>query len=291
MPRSASSAVDKALDLVEAVARADRPQRLGELAQAVGLHRATAYRVLLDLVRRGWVLRAGEHYLPGATVLQLSRAAAAHSLVALCRPVLDALADATGLMVNLQVLEADRSRVIDVVRPERLAMISDLRDETLPVHRFAGPLALVALLDDQTRAPYLAVAQAAGHPLAGSDGLLADLDRVRQAGFAVERGRNDKLIASMSRAVAAGRGGPLCAVTIVGPDAEFDAARLPALEQQLAAATAELAALLTDLAAPPTAGPGRHLAGRTSPTDGVPDTDGPTNSGVPDTGGPHKTGR
>ena len=28
MPRSASSAVDKALDLIEAVARSDRPQRL-----------------------------------------------------------------------------------------------------------------------------------------------------------------------------------------------------------------------------------------------------------------------
>jgi DNA-binding IclR family transcriptional regulator len=251
VPRSASSAVDKALDLIEAVARADRPLRLGELAQAVGLHRATAYRVLLDLVARGWVQRAGEHYLPGAVALQVSRAAASRSLAALCRPVLEDLAERTAMMVNLQVLEADRSRVIDVVRPPRLEMISDLRDEALPVHRFAGPLALVAQLDERARAPYLAVAQAAGHPL---DGLLADLARVRDTGLALEHGRNDKVIGSMSRAVIAPGGTPLCAVTLVGPDAEFAEPRLSALAQALADATTTLAATLT---APAATDPGR----------------------------------
>ncbi|BCJ74819.1 IclR family transcriptional regulator [Catellatospora sp. IY07-71] len=244
MPRSASTAVDKALDLIEAVARADRPQRLGELAQAVGLHRATAYRVLLDLVRRGWILRAGEHYLPGVVALQVSRAAATRSLGALCRPVLEELAEQTGLMVNLQVLEADRSRVIDVVRPPRLAMISDLLGEALPVHRFAGALALVAQLDEAGRAPYLTVAASAGYPLVQ---LRADLDRVRDTGFALERGRNDKVVASVSRAVTTAKGAPLCAVTMVGPDAEFAPEQLTELERHLAAATARLAA---ELAAP-----------------------------------------
>ena len=73
MPGSASSAVDKALDLLEAIADSDRPQRLSELAARVGLHRATAHRVLVDLVARGWVLRAGDHYLPGPAQLQAVR--------------------------------------------------------------------------------------------------------------------------------------------------------------------------------------------------------------------------
>src|SRR4051812_35724878 len=116
MPRSASSAVDKALDLIEAVARSDRPLRLSELAHQAGLNRATAYRVLVDLVRRGWVLRAEDHYLPGPAALQVSAGAAANALVALARPVVEALSERTGMMVNLQVLESERSRVIDVVR-------------------------------------------------------------------------------------------------------------------------------------------------------------------------------
>jgi IclR family acetate operon transcriptional repressor len=252
VPRSPSpsSAVDKALDLVEAVARSDRPLRLSELADELGLHRATAYRVLVDLVRRGWVLRAGDHYLPGTAVLQLSRAAAAHSLAALARPVLETLSERTGMMVNLQVLEADRSRVIDVVRPRRLEMITHLRDELLPVHRFAGPMALVALLDERARAPYLRAAEEAGHPLDGDQGLLADLDRVVRTGYAVERGRNEKLIASVSRAVASDDGRTVCALTVVGPDAEFAEPRMSELKQCLQDATTELQATMTAVFAP-----------------------------------------
>jgi len=245
MPRSATSAVDKALDLVEAVAGSERPLRLSELADIAGLHRATAYRVLLDLVRRGWVLRAGEHYLPGTAVLQLSQAAVAHSLAALCRPVLQALAGRTTMMVNLQVLGTARSRVIDVVRPERLQMISHLLGESLPIHRFAGPLALVAMLDEQDRAPFLAVAEEAGYPITGPGGLRAEIARVREEGFAVERGRNDKVIASVSRAVTSPTGTPICALTLVGPDAEFGEDRLGELKERLADATAELRAVLT----------------------------------------------
>src|ERR1700736_3013235 len=105
MPRSASSAVDKALDLIEAVARSDRPLRLSELAHEVGLHRANSYRVLVDLVRRGWVLRADDHYLLGAAALQLSHSAARNSLVAVSRPVLESLSERTGMMANPHVLE------------------------------------------------------------------------------------------------------------------------------------------------------------------------------------------
>jgi len=233
VPRSATSAVDKALDLVEAVARADRPLRLSEIAEAAGMHRATAYRVLLDLVRRGWVLRTGEHYLPGAAVLSLSRAATEHSLTALCRPVLAELAAQTDLMANLQVLESDHARVVDVVRPPRLEMITDLRGTLLPVHRFAGPLALVARLDPPAREPYLAVAEAAGHPMTE---LLAEIERVRRTGFALERGRHDKVIASMSTAVTTSGGVPLCALTLVGPDAEFAQQRVKQLRSALAEA-------------------------------------------------------
>jgi IclR family transcriptional regulator, acetate operon repressor len=236
MARSATSAVDKALDLIEAVARAERPQRLNELAQAVGLHRATAYRVLLDLVRRGWVLRVGEHYLPGPAALQVSGSAANHSLLALARPVLTALAARTDMMVNLQVLEERRSRVLDVVRPDRLEMINHLRGETLQAHRFAGPLVLVASLDPEAYGPYLAEAEESGYA-----GLRADLERVRHTGFALERGRTEKLVGALSRAVAAV---PLCALTIVGPDAEFTGERLHDLESALAQAVRDLEKIL-----------------------------------------------
>lgn len=253
MPASPTSAVDKALDLIETVAEAERPLRLSELSGRLGLHRATAYRVLADLVRRGWVMRVGDRYLPGVAVLRLSRSAAVvAALTGPARPVLEALAAETGMMANLQVLTPDRSRVIDVVRPARLEMISDLRDELLPVHRFAGPLALVAALEPRARAPYLRAAEAEGCPLDGPEGLLAALDEAAAHGFAVQRGRAERLIASVGRAVVAVPGeAPVCALTLVGPVAEFDDERLGVLKERLRAAADLLGRELARPTAPP----------------------------------------
>ena len=238
MPGSASSAVDKALDLLEAIADSDRPQRLSELAARVGLHRATAHRILVDLVARGWVLRAGDHYLPGPAQLRLSDAAARNSLATLCRPAMEALSAETGLMVNLQVLEGVGTRVVEVVQPERLLMIAHLRDQHLTLERFAGPVAMVATLDDEARVPYL---RAAGNTVALRD----ELDRTAADGFALERGRHQPLIASLSRAVLSHRGLPVCALTLVGLESDLDDGRLPALRAALARATTRLAEVIT----------------------------------------------
>jgi DNA-binding IclR family transcriptional regulator len=246
VPASATSAVDKALDLIEAVAAAPRPPRLTDLADRVGLHRATAYRVLAGLVERGWVTKVGETYLPGAAVLRLARSAGAGapSLAGLARPLLDELARDTGLMANLQVLEADRSRVVDVVRPGRLEMISDLRDELLPAHRFAGPLALVAALGPDERAPYLRPAFEESGPEALA-ALHAELEQAAATGFAVRRGSTQRLVASVGCVVRTEAGGPgVCALTLVGPIDEFDDAHLPGLERVLRAAAEHLGAEL-----------------------------------------------
>jgi DNA-binding IclR family transcriptional regulator len=242
MPGSATSAVDKALDLLEAIADSDRPQRLSELAARVGMHRATAHRVLVDLVARGWVLRAGDHYLPGAAQLRVSDGATRNSLATLCRPVMEALSSETDLMVNLQVLEGHGTRVVEVIQPARLLMIAHLRDEVLSLDRFAGPVALVAMLDEEARAPYLRVAE--GGDALRADALKVELDRTAVDGFALERGRHQRLIASLSRAVLSSRGTPVCALTLVGLEPDFDTDRLPTLRAALQRATEELAGVI-----------------------------------------------
>ncbi|MGW1068876.1 IclR family transcriptional regulator [Streptomyces aureus] len=273
MPEAPRTAVDKALDLVEAVARASQPPRLTDLAEEVGLHRATAYRVLVDLVRRGWVLRAGDRYLPGTAVLQLSASAARNSLGALARPVLAALSERTGMMVNLQVPEVDRSRVIDVVRPDRLAMISSLTGQALPVHRFAGPLALVAALTPADRVPYLRAAEEAGYPLEGPDGLLVDIEDAERTGFAVEYGRNEQPVASLARAVVTPQGAPVCALTLVGLGPDFEEARLPDLRERLREATDDLARIL--LGPGPSEARTSEAAAESASPSTTPSTEGP----------------
>ena len=245
----ARSAVDKAtaLDVLEVVGRSDAPLRLSEIATLVELHRATAYRVLQELVRRGWIMRTGDHYLPGTAVLQMSAAAARRSLAATCRPVLAELSAATDLMVNLQVLEGCMSRVVDVVCPPRLTMINRLEGELLPAHRFARTARAARRAGAGGPPPVPRPGRGRGAPdVNGPDGLPADVTRVQHQGYALERGRHDALVASMSRAVASERGAPICALTLAGPVRDFDDALLPAIDERLAAAVARVRALLTD---------------------------------------------
>ncbi|WP_154674195.1 IclR family transcriptional regulator [Nakamurella lactea] len=243
MPSNAgSSSIDKALDLLEVIVSAGRPMRLSELAQAVDMHRATAYRVLLTLIRRGWVLRDGDDYLPGLRLPQLSKADTIGVLVARARPVLEQLAGDSNLMVNLQVLHSAGSQVVDVVRPQRLEMINDLRGELLPIHRFAGPLALVALLTEPAREHYFRLAAEAGLEPAAIQELRDDVEAAARTGFVIERGRHEAVIASMSHGVRVGDGLPDCAVTVVGLVADFDDERLPAIRDRLTGAADALQA-------------------------------------------------
>jgi DNA-binding IclR family transcriptional regulator len=248
MAASPQSAVDKALDLLIAIARSPAPLKLSELADEVGMLRPTAHRVLTDLVARGWVFRYDGRYLPGAVLLQLSNDAAANSLAALCQPALTSLSEATGMMTNLQVLEKDGSRVIAAERPERFKMITRMIGDLIPPHRFAGALALTAALDDKAIKPYLDSVAQTGYPLEGDSGFLADVARTRETGFAIVRQRSQEIVASVSRAVVPRLGSPLCAITVIGYNSDFDdSGTLESVKVELAATATEVENLLTSI--------------------------------------------
>ncbi|MFE2423267.1 hypothetical protein [Streptomyces hokutonensis] len=62
---------------------------------------------------------------------------------------------------------------------------------------------------------------------------------------ALERGRHDKLVASVARDVVPDPGAPVCALTVVGLDTAFDGPELALVERELRAATDELVTALT----------------------------------------------
>ena len=52
--------IDRALDIIEAVAEAGRPMGLTEIANQVGLHKSTAYRIIETLFQRGYLAKTDE---------------------------------------------------------------------------------------------------------------------------------------------------------------------------------------------------------------------------------------
>jgi len=97
--------LDKAVAVIDALAKAGRPLGLADLVTASSLPRATAYRIAVALEGHGLVRRdADGRFAPGLRLVGLGRAAAmAFPLADAARPILERLRDETGESVQLFV--------------------------------------------------------------------------------------------------------------------------------------------------------------------------------------------
>src|SRR5689334_9237507 len=113
--------LQKALDLLEAVTT--RPESgLRELSVATGASKASSFRVLSTLERRGYVVKDPEtrKYAPGPRLISLSIGVVHRmDVVALARPLLEALQREFGETVNLAMLDDTEIIYVDIVESNR----------------------------------------------------------------------------------------------------------------------------------------------------------------------------
>jgi DNA-binding IclR family transcriptional regulator len=114
-PRDYSiDAIDRALDLMEALARLG-PSSAAALADAVGCPRPKAFRMLRTLQKRGFALQDGARGLwrLGPRNSALGRAASEHgALAAVAQPVLQSLSQLSGENAYLMIREGSASQVV-----------------------------------------------------------------------------------------------------------------------------------------------------------------------------------
>lgn len=106
--------LDKSVAVLEAVAAAEGPCRLGDVVAATGINKATAHRLAAALEAHGLLRRGGDGaYRLGLRLVGLGHAAAADwPLAEVARPVLEALRDETGESVQLYVRDGDQRACI-----------------------------------------------------------------------------------------------------------------------------------------------------------------------------------
>lgn len=114
-PDYAVPALDKALDILEALADEGGGLSQGEIAALVGRTPSQVFRVLQRLERRGWIVREKPSglYLLSTKMLELAhRHPPLRGLVALALPLLREVTDAVHQSCNLSILDAGRVRVV-----------------------------------------------------------------------------------------------------------------------------------------------------------------------------------
>lgn len=136
LPISGIQVIDRAVALLDALAREPGPASLKVLSADTGLHPSTAFRILAALSEHDLVGRDGANlYRLGPHLLRLAgRVSIALDLREAARPVMEWLRDQVGESVNLTVREGDQVVYVERAIPNRMMRVEQVIGSRAPLH-------------------------------------------------------------------------------------------------------------------------------------------------------------
>lgn len=237
--------VDRTVELLELLADAGGKATLSELASQTELPLPTIHRLMRTLLAHGYVRQLpSREYSLGPRLIRLGESAG-RQFGSHAQPYLAQLADELGESVNLAMI--DRDMVVYVAQAASTHSMRMFTEVGRRVHTHSTGVgkAILAELPDQT---VVEITDRVGMPpatdktITTQQGLIAELDRIREQGYAIDDGEQELGVRCFAVSVP---GAPTpTALSISGPDArvtyEFGKKALPALH----AAAQEISAAL-----------------------------------------------
>ena len=244
------STLAKGLSVIEWLARQQRDCRVTDVAQAFDLARSNAHRTLQTLVECGWAVqdKATSAYRPSLRLFELgSLIAAASNIVALVRPHLASLAQATGETIHLATLDGAEIVYLDKFdSPLPVAAYSRIGGRA-PAYCVASGKALLsaARLDVAAlRARLGTLVSHTPHTLIDFDKLLAELERTRVRGYAENREEWRLGVCGLGVPLFDARGDAVAAVGMSVPAMRFGRTQARSFALQLVACASNASATL-----------------------------------------------
>jgi IclR family transcriptional regulator, acetate operon repressor len=248
--------VERALELLEALAETGEAKGVSELARATGLPVATIHRLLATMVSRGYVRQdSGSHkYTLGSHLIRLGDAAA-RDFGQFARPYLAELMEASGETANLAMLEDGHVAYVAQVasRHHRVRMFTEVGRRVHPHTSGVGKVVLAF----RPRAEVEALLARTGLPprtprtITDPARFLAELDKVASQGYAIDSGEEEVGVRCLAVPVF-GMGGSVAAMSVSAPEGRLqdrDIERV--LPEMLRISAALSAAFLTGASASP----------------------------------------
>jgi IclR family transcriptional regulator, acetate operon repressor len=219
-PRGGREANGRGLELLRVLFDARRPLGLDAIAAALRTTRGAAHDLLRDLERGAFVARDddGDWSLPAGGVMTLSpRLIGRVHMRRAARPVIERIADRTGLTVSVTVRTRLHRMRLDTAegRPPALGLALG---ETMPLHEGVSGRVIMAHLSPTALNAVLA---GAGLDTDAERALRAHLAHVQRRGYLVDVGHMRRDLIALSVPVF-GSGGIGGAVSVVGPSARWD---------------------------------------------------------------------
>jgi IclR family acetate operon transcriptional repressor len=245
---TAVASVARAMRVLEAFAHHPGGVALTRLSAELGYGKASLSKIMATMEREGFVRRDGAgHFHLSWRLLALAFGHAQRvGISGVCMPVLQALADETDELVQLAVIEGDHVLFVAKAEgPGQTLRLVPLVGVVAPTHATASGKVWLASLPE---AGALAVMRRQGlapvtsRTITSRSDLLAELRRVRRAGYAITDGE----LAEEGRAIAAPirHGGRVVgAIAVSGPSFRLTLSRLQHLAARVQRAARELEAL------------------------------------------------
>jgi IclR family acetate operon transcriptional repressor len=237
--------VERVFELLEVITAAGGEMSLSELSAAANLPLPTIHRLLRTLVPPGYVRQLpNRNYALGPRLILLGEAAG-RQFGSSARPMLDGLVAQLGESANMAVLDGQQVVYIAQAQSSRSMRMFTEVGRRAPTHNTGvGKAILATLPDEQVRS----IVTAAGMPtpteksLGTVEELFADLERIRERGYAVDDEEQEIGVRCFSMAVP---GAPTpTAISVSGPvsrvDEDFGRRAVPLLRRAAEAIAAEL---------------------------------------------------
>jgi len=237
------TSLDKAIDLLEHLHDAGAPRGITEIANALGVPKSSAHRLLKTLVRRGFAEQeASGRYLTGPALIALGLATRDRDpIVALARPVLESEAEALGETVFLTAPRGREIVVLDKAEGRGFLRAAPTVGQRVPVAATAvGRLAMAFAPLRFPASAHPPTAFTAATQLA-LEAVAQEIARARREGFAINRGEWIEGLSVVAAPIFAAAEPPLLAgaIAVAAPTPRLDALG-PLVVAQRAAAAAQL---------------------------------------------------
>lgn len=239
-------AVERAVLILDCFAADGHPRGISEIAQEVGLHKATVHRIAATLAGHGYLER-----LPGGTDYQLGVRIATLGARVLGRMDLRrealsemrAVSQASEMACDLGIFDRGEVLVIEVVRgPHGHALASALWHR-MPAHATSAGKLFLAHLPDDIRETLLERPLIAYTPRTqtSAERLRAELEIIRAQGYALDDEEYEVGVRAVSAPIRNSDGEMAAALSIPGPAARLTLDRVDTLSALALSATATIA--------------------------------------------------
>jgi len=225
-------AVERALHILECFDDNHAEMGISEIAHAVGLHKATAHRLITTLVRFGYLERNPDtqKYRLGLQLPRLGfQVVRRMDLRREALPKMTLVSERFDEICDLSVLDRGEALYVEVVQGKHALTIAASMGQRLPLHSTASGKVFLAAFpaaerDQLLRQPLKAFT---AKTLTSRESLLRDLALVQKRGYSVDEEEMEIGVRAVAAAIRDRSGAVVAAIGVPGPTSRITREKLP----------------------------------------------------------------